>query len=49
VQLALELTDACVKNCAQRVHVAVGTKAFMADVVACTAEGKHQWEVWCQF
>jgi len=44
VLLALELADACVKNCNARVHAAFATKAFLSDVVALT-EGKKGWEV----
>uniref|UniRef100_A0A7S2W1F0 VHS domain-containing protein n=1 Tax=Rhizochromulina marina TaxID=1034831 RepID=A0A7S2W1F0_9STRA len=43
VMLALELTDACVKNCAFELHRAVASKAFMGDVVA-LAEGKKGFE-----
>jgi len=45
VQLALELTDACIKNCTPRVHAAVGTKDFLNEIEALTVEGKHKWEV----
>jgi hypothetical protein len=44
VRLALELADACVKNCSARLHFAVASKAFMADVAA-LADGRKGWEV----
>ena len=44
VELALELSDACVKNTGANMHAAVATKAFMNDVVALT-EGKKGWPV----
>lgn len=45
VKLALELTDAAIKNCSARLHYAVATKLFLGDVVALT-EGKKSgmWE-----
>ena len=42
VELALELSDACVKNCSANMHAAVATAAFMKDVTA-LAEGKKGW------
>jgi hypothetical protein len=44
VQLALELTDACVKNCSSKFHFAVSNKAFLNDIVV-LAEGKRGWEI----
>jgi hypothetical protein len=45
VKLALELTDAAIKNCSARLHFAVASKAFLGDVTA-LAEGKKStmWE-----
>lgn len=40
VTLALELTDACVKNCNTRLHMAVANKVFLGDIVV-LAEGKR--------
>jgi len=44
-KLALELTDAAIKNCSARLHFVVATKGFLGDVVA-LAEGKKSgmWE-----
>lgn len=43
VMLALELTDACVKNCSPQLHSAVANKQFLGDIQM-LAEGKRGWE-----
>lgn len=41
VKLALELTDACVKNCTRAMHEAVGSRGFQTDMVSLAEHNKR--------